>query len=116
MTINNVDQITAFGKDNVEALVKSGTLAVKGLEELAKAYTAIANQSIEQTTAAVKALTAVRHPGDLQTIYSDIAKQNIETFLAESRKLQELTSSIMTSSLAPLSARIEALSGLFKVA
>jgi phasin family protein len=115
MTINNVDQITAFGKDNVEALVKSSTLAVKGLEELAKVYSTLANQSIEQTSNAVKALSTAKNPTEFQSIYTNLAKANFEQFVAESRKIQELANAIVTNSFAPLNARVQALSSIVKV-
>jgi phasin family protein len=112
----NFDKIVAFGKDNVEAFVKSSTVAVKGLEELTKVYTALANQSIEQTTSALKALSAAKSPVEFQTIYSTLAKSSFETFVAESKKIQDLTGTIVTNSFAPLNARIQAASGLFKTA
>jgi phasin family protein len=116
MTAQNFDQIVAFGKDNVEALVKSSTVAVKGIEELAKVYSTLANQSIEQTSSAVKALSTAKSPTEFQSIYTDIAKTNFESFVSESRKIQELANSIVTSSFAPLNARVQALSGIFKSA
>ncbi len=112
----NVDQITAFGKDNVEALVKSSTLAVKGLEELAKVYTQLANQSLEQSSSAVKALSSAKNPTEFQSIYNDLAKGNFEAFVSESRKIQELANTIVTNSFAPLNARVQALQSLFKTA
>ncbi|OIQ93709.1 phasin protein [mine drainage metagenome] len=112
----NIDQLVSFGKDNVEALVKSSSLAVKGLEELSKVYAALANQSVEQTSAAVKALSSAKSPTEFQSIYNDLAKNNFEQFIAESRKIQELTNSLVTSSVAPLSARVQALQSMYKVA
>lgn len=116
MSVQNFDQIVSFGKDNVEALVKSGSLAIKGLEDLTKAYTTLANQSIEQTSVAVKALSSAKTPTEFQTVYSDLAKTGFESFFAESRKIQELANSVVTSSIAPLNARVQALSGFFKAA
>lgn len=116
MTNANFEQIATFGKDNVEAIVKSGTIAAKGFEELTKVYTTMANQSIEQTSAAIKALTSAKTPAEFQSIYNGLAKANFEAFVAESRKVQELTNSIVTGSLAPISARVQALTTLFKAA
>jgi phasin family protein len=116
MTTQPFDQIVAFGKENTDAIVKSSSLAVKGLEELIKAYTNLANHSIEQTTSAVKALTAVKSPTEFQTVFSDLAKTNLETLVAESRKIQELASSVVTSSSAPITARVQAVAGSFKAA
>ncbi len=114
MTAQNFDEIVSFGKDNVEALVKSGTVAVKGLEELTKVYSSLASHSIEQTSSAVKALTTAKNPAEFQAIYSGLAKSNFEAFISEGRKIQELTGTIVTSSLAPLGARVQAITGAFK--
>jgi phasin family protein len=116
MTNPSFDQIVAFGKENTDAIVKSSSLAVKGVEELTKAYTTLANQSIEQTMAAVKALTAVKSPTEFQAVYTNLAKSNLETLVAESRKIQELASSVVTNSVAPINARIQAVAGTFKAA
>ena len=116
MATQNFDQIVSFGKENVEAFVKSSSVAVKGLEDITKVYTALANQSIEQTSAAVQALASAKNPAEFQSIYSNLAKANLEMFAAESRKLQELTNSVLTTSMAPLNARIQALTGMFKAA
>lgn len=114
MTVQNFDEIVAFGKDNVEALVKSGSIAVKGLEELTKVYSTLASQSIEQTSGAVKALSTAKTPAEFQAIYSDLAKTSFESFVSEGRKIQELAGSIVTGSLAPLNARVQAFTGTFK--
>jgi phasin family protein len=116
MTTQPFDQIVAFGKENVDAFVKSSSLAVKGIEELTKAYTTLANQQIEQTVSAVKALSAVKSPTEFQTLYSNLAKTSIETLVAEGRKLQELTSAVVTNSAAPINARVQAVAGSFKAA
>ncbi len=115
-TTQSLDQFVAFGKENVDAFVKSSSLAVKGIEELTKAYTTLANQQIEQTVSAVKALSAVKSPSEFQAVYSNLAKTSLETLVAEGRKLQELTSSVVTSSAAPINARIQAVAGSFKAA
>jgi phasin family protein len=115
-TTQSFDQLVAFGKENTDAIVKSSSLAVKGIEELTKAYTAFANQSIEQTVSAVKALSAVKSPAEFQTVYSNLAKSSLESMVAEGRKIQELTSSIVTNSVAPINARIQAVAGSFKAA
>ena len=112
-TTQNFDNIVTFGKENVDALVQSGTVAAKGMEELAKSYAALANKSIEQTTSAVKALTAAKSPTEFQSIYSNLLKSTMDSFVSESRKLQELFSSVVTDSAAPINARVQALSGLF---
>lgn len=113
---NNFEQLATFGKENAEALVKSGTAAVKGFEALAKLYSTLANQTIEQTSSAVKALSTAKTPAEFQSVYANLAKQSFESFVADSHKVQELAGSVVTESLAPLNARAQALGGLFNKA
>lgn len=113
-SIPNIDQITSFGKENVEAMVKSSSVAAQGLQDLAKAYTAFATQITEQTSSAVKALSSVKSPAEFQSVYNTVAKQNFETFISESRKLQEAASSLVTSSFAPLATRFQAAQSAIK--
>ena len=115
-TTQSFDQFVAFGKENVDAFVKSSSLAVKGIEELTKAYTSLANASIEQTVSAVKQLTAVKSPTEFQTVYSNLAKTHLESLVAEGRKIQELASTVVTNSVAPINARIQELASTFKAA
>jgi phasin family protein len=116
---SNYDQIVSMGKDNVEALVKSSTATVKGLEELAKFYATFANHTVEQTSAAVKALSSVKTPQDFQSVYTGLVKQGFDTFVSETRKAQELANSIVTDAMAPINARAQSLASfatMFKAA
>jgi len=112
----NFDQFTAFGKDTVEAYVKSGTIAVNGLKSLADTYQSLATQSVEQAKAAVTALSAVKTPAEMQNLTVSLTKSNIETAVAEGRKLQSQIEGIVTESIAPLKARFDVASSLFKAA
>jgi len=116
MTVKNFEEIAAFGKANVDAFVKSGTVVVEGAKTLTNAYVALANQSVAQAQAAVKSLTAVKTPVEFQTVVTSLTKANFEAAQAEGAKLQGLVKTVVTDSLAPLTARIEAVSSLFKAA
>jgi phasin family protein len=109
IAIGNFDQIVSISKGNVEALVQSSTATVKGIEELAKFYATVANQAVEQTSAAIKALSVVKTPQDFQSVVTDLAKHSFETFVSETRKAQELASSILTGTLAPITDRAQSM-------
>ena len=113
---SSYDQMVSFSKENVDALVKSGTATVKGFEELTKYYTTLANASVEQSSSAVKALAAAKSPVEFQSIYSSIATDSFNSFVAESKKVQEMTGALMTEAFAPLGARMQAFTGFFKYA
>ena len=108
------EDLLSFGKENVAALVQSGTLATKGFEELAKAYAAIAGESVNKATAASKALVSVKSPAELVQLQAQFARESADSFLAESRKLAEIVNTVTTSAFEPLQARAKAVSGLYK--
>lgn len=104
---SNFDQFSNFGKDNIDALIKSGTIVAQGFEDLAKVYSSIASQTVEQTSSALKAFAAAKNPAEFQTVFNSVAKQNLDSFVASSRKVQEISTTILSSSIAPLTGRFQ---------
>ena len=116
MKIDGMDKIVALGKDNADAMVKSGTAAMKGFEEFAKAGQALAARQAETMDAAFKALFACRSPADLADLQGRLARESIETAIAEGRKFAELATTTYTAALEPLNARVAAFQDLAKSA
>lgn len=116
MKIDSVEKFVSLSKENVEALVKSGTVAVKGLEDVAKASQEYVTISTEKASAAFKALFAVKSPAEFLELNSKLARESVEGAIADSRKFAELTQSVVTASLEPISARVAAFQSLVKSA
>lgn len=116
LKIEGFDKFVALGKDNADAVVKSSTLAAKGLEELAKASQAYLTQSAEKTDAAVKALFSVKNPAEFADLQGKLARESFESAISEGRKLAELSQTVFAAALEPLNARIAAFQSLVKSA
>lgn len=116
MKIEGFDKFVSLGKDNADALVKSSTAAVKGMEELAKASQAYFSKSAEKTDAALKALIAVKSPVEFADLQGKLARESIESAIAEGRKFAELSQSVLSAALEPLNARIAAFQAMAKSA
>lgn len=110
------EELFSFGKENVEAFVQSSTLAAKGYEELVKAYAAYTGQTIDKSTAAVKALASAKSPTEFLQLQAQLTKDNTEALLAETRKLAEIVNAIVTSSMEPIQNRFKVAASLYKVA
>jgi phasin family protein len=108
MTNISFDKIVSFSKDNADALVKSSTAAVKGIEDLAKASQSLAAKSVEQFDASVKAVFAVKAPTELAALQQKLTRESFEHALVEGRKFAELVSSVVTSAIKPLHDRLSA--------
>ncbi|MBY0431924.1 MAG: phasin family protein [Rhodospirillales bacterium] len=106
--LNGYDEMMAFGKDNIEALVKSGAVATKGFEQLSKLMVEYQNQSVQKANAATKALTSCKSPVEFMQVQSQLAKDGIETMVVDTRKVTELMTAIVNSAMEPLAARINA--------
>lgn len=116
MKIDGFEQFIAMGKDNAEAFAKSSNLALKGFEEISKAWQGLATVSAEKADAAVKALTACKSPVEAAELQGKLARESIESAIVESRKIAELSQTVFTAALEPLNARIAAFQAQAKTA
>lgn len=116
MKIDGLDKFIALSKDNADAVAKSGAAALKGFEEFTMASQALVARSAEKTDAAVKALMAVKTPAEFADLQTRLARESIETAIAEGRKFAELSQTVFAAALEPLNARIAAFQSLAKTA
>lgn len=100
-----VEEMTSLTKGNVEAIVASGKIAAKGVEEFGAEAAAYSKTSFEKTTGMFKSLSAVKSPADLMQIQSEYAKSSFDAMVAESSKLTESFVKLATEVMQPLSSR-----------
>ncbi len=116
MKIDGFDKFVSLGKENADAVVKSGTVAMKGFEELAKASQSYVSTSTEKADAALKALFAVKTPAEFFDLQGKLARESVETVISDSRKFAELTQTVVTAAMEPINARVAAFQSLVKQA
>jgi len=98
----------AFSKANIDALVSSSSILVRGTQELSKSLLSLAQIQIEDSIAAGKALFGVKSPRELFELSSTLVKSHLEKTVAETTKLQQASQKLAEESLAPLNSRVEA--------
>lgn len=102
------DDVASFGKGNVDACVLSGTVFARGCESMSRELMSIAQSALEVHVANSKALfgaTSVRELIDLQTEFS---RRQLDSLLAESAKLTELSLALASETIEPIQARLNA--------
>ena len=114
--IEGFEKLVSLGKENAEALAKSSAATVKAIEEISKAQQAVIAKNVETADAAVKAMFAVKSPAEFADLQGKLARESIETAIADSRKLAELATSALTTAFEPLNARLAAFQALVKTA
>ena len=96
----------ANGKDQLDAMMKTGTLLAKGTEEIFKSYFAFAQSSAEKNAAGVKVLMGCKTITELTEAQNKLAHDSFESYVSGVTKLSELAVKVATDSFEPLNASI----------
>lgn len=81
--------INDFGKGNIEALVESSKIAVKGVEAFGQDTADYGRRQIESATAALKSLSSVKSPTDFFKLQSDYIRASFDSLVAQTSKNTE---------------------------
>ena len=106
--IKNYDLVLGYGKDTAEAVMKSATVAGKGVESLNNELYAYSKQSLEDSITATKAIMGSKSLHEAFEYQSDFAKSAFESYIGEMTKFGELFTATTKDSFAPLQGRVEA--------
>lgn len=107
-TFKGYDEIAAFGKANIDALLQANSVFTKGVEELSKEFISLTQAQMESAAAAAKAMFAAKTLKDVVELNAEFTKSHFDTMMANSTKLGELGAKLATDSLAPIRARVTA--------
>lgn len=105
-TFQGYGEFAAAGKENVEALVKSGNLLAKGMETLSKEVMEFTRLSFEGNVAATKAVLGAKSFKEAVDLQADFAKKNVDQMLNEGAKLAELSVKVTNEAMEPIQARV----------
>lgn len=98
---------TSLSQDNVDAVVKSGTVMAQGLEVLSKEMMDFARLSFEDNVAATTAMFSAKNLTDLVNMQSQYTRKNFDQAVAESTRLAELSVKVANEALEPIKARVD---------
>lgn len=101
------DDFADLGQQNVEALVKSGTICAKGVESLGQEVMDFTRTSIEGNVSAAKALMGAKDFNEVVEMQSDLTKKNFDQAVAEYSKLTEMSIKLANEAFAPLQDRFQ---------
>jgi phasin family protein len=106
--VKNYDLVLGYGKDTAEAVIKSATVAGKGVETISNEAYAYSKQSLEDSITATKAVMSSKSLHEAFEYQSDYAKSAFESYIGELTKFGELFTATAKDSFAPLQGRVEA--------
>jgi phasin family protein len=106
--MKTAEELMAFSRGNVEAMVKSGQIWAAGMQDISKQVAATAQASFDESLSTFKALTSVKSLKDAFDLQSSFARAALEKTLAESGKLTDASVKLTEQALAPITARVTA--------
>jgi phasin family protein len=84
-----MEEFVEFSKGNIEAVVTSGRIAAKGVEDIAKYTVEYGKGAIERANATTKRFAEVKSPTEFFQLQSEVAKTNLDAVVAEGSKFTE---------------------------
>lgn len=99
--VKNIEDIQKFGKDNMDATVKSLGAFSKSLQAITIEIADYSKKVFEQSAAAAENLISAKSLEKAIEVQSDYAKSSYETFVAEATKLGELYADLAREAYKP---------------
>ena len=100
--------LTAFGQENVDALVKSSEIAAKAAEGIGSEISAYSRKAFEDGVAAAQELAATRTMTELFEKQTAFAQSAFEGFVSQATRMNEIYVAAAKDISAPLGARVTA--------
>jgi len=99
------EDMVAFNKENLEAVVESSKIAAKGAETLGQGAADYAKRSFETATQTLQTLSSVKSPTEFMKLQSDFARSSFDSMVAETSRSTEHMMKLAGEIAQPLSNR-----------
>ena len=103
-----LSEVSAFGKQNVEAWLASAGAAQKGFEALSARTVAFQKQALENHVAATKSLMTSKSVQEFAEKQNEYVKGAFEAYVAELTEVSELVAGVAKETLQPINERVTA--------
>ena len=99
--VKNIDEMQQFGKDNMDATMKSFGVLSKSMQAIAVEVADYSKKVFEQGTAAAEKLIGAKSLDKAVEVQSDYVKASYEGLVAEATKLGELYTALAKEAYKP---------------
>ncbi|MCP5368887.1 MAG: phasin family protein [Hyphomicrobiales bacterium] len=97
----NYGEFAAYGQAGMDAMVKSGVVLAKGLQDLNKVWFDMAQASMEMNVANAKALFSCKDPAEALKLQTEMARAGYDRLMADGQKVTDLSVKLATEVSAP---------------
>lgn len=95
-----------FNKANAMAIVESGKITGRGMQDISKNNVDFAKKSVEEYSAAIKRLSTVKSPAEFFQLQSELVRKQLDDVVAQSSKNVEAVLNLTNEAFQPISSRM----------
>ena len=106
--IKGYEQAVAFGKENVDAVMKSNAILAKGIQDINTVLFDLAQTALQDSVAAAENLFGCKTVADVMDTQADLAKTGYAKAIEDSQKISELTAKVAEAASQPISSQVNA--------
>jgi phasin family protein len=104
--VKAAEQAMAFGRGNVEALLRSSQILAAGAQDLSKQVLSLGQAQFDASIACFKALTGAKSFGEAVKLQSELARGAVEKTVSETLSMTEASLKLVEQTTAPITARV----------
>ncbi|MGB0498003.1 MAG: phasin family protein [Rubricella sp.] len=108
------EDLTAFGQQNMDALVKSSEIAAKAAEGFTSELSSFSKKSFEESVAAAKDISAAKNVTELFEKQSTYFTAVVDAMMTQATKMNEMAVASSKDVFEPITARATAAQDLMK--
>lgn len=109
-----LSEVSAFGKQNMEAWMASAAAAQKGFEAISARTVAFQKDALEKHVAATKSLMTSKSVQEFVEKQNDYAKSTFEAYVAELTSVSDLVAGVAKDTFQPINERVNAVGQLIQ--
>jgi len=106
--IKGYQQAVAFGKENVDAVMKSNAILAKGIQDINTVLFDLAQTALQDSVVAAENLFGCKTVAEVMDTQAGLAKTGYAKALDDSRKISELTTKVAEAASRPITSQVNA--------
>jgi phasin family protein len=100
------DEVTSFSHGTIDAILKSGQAWTSGMQAITQTLAGTAQAQLDHTLSTWKALSGVKSLKEVIDLQAGLVRASLQTALADTGKLTEVSIKLAEQSLTPLASRV----------
>jgi phasin family protein len=102
------EDVFSYGKDNVDAVMKSNAIFAKGVQDINKALFGFAQASLEDSVTAAKKILGCKTAKEVMDAQTALAQSSYAKAIVDSRKITDLSVKVAEEASQPITKQVNA--------